>query len=395
MPRSGRRQAEERRAPSKLRMAETHGHEPKTTSLHHTTPLPPPHTPATLRPDARAVSMSGRFPSSPSQDSSHTGNPTGARSTRLQHSPWQGSSNRQPTRRGLPPISTASGIPSRGPGNTSSPSRAVFSPTRQDLNPSAPAANRQVTSRHSSTSSTHSFGISAVAAQHQHHVSGSIYSGSRARPGISSTGSPRLTSPITGVPSASQSTFGVSGGGSARFTRQSPSLSLSTTSSPVSSSGPHSATASSGQLTSLVITQLNILLSTIKEDGDSAKWQAQADKIHRLVEENGMEVFSQYFRRLLQSNAGAIFGSNGRQPTDNGNYQLLAQEMQKISQDRPQASKIAEALVTGDGDLFRDFDIAALADHFRLDALAKMALVTACRDPSKRELWSRGRLSSH
>ena len=139
-----------------------------------------------------------------------------------------------------------------------------------------------------------------------------------------------------------------------------------------------------------MITQLNILLSTLKEDGDTAKWQLQADKIRRLVDENGMEVFPQYFRRLLQSNAGTIF-SRGRQITDKGNYELLAQEMQKITQERSQASKIAESLDTNDGDIFRDFDLPALAEHFRLDPIAKMALAAACRVPNKPELRSKGK----
>lgn len=93
----------------------------------------------------------------------------------------------------------------------------------------------------------------------------------------------------------------------------------------------------------MVVTQLNILLSTIKDDGDSAKWQAQVEKIQRLVEDNGMEVFPQFFRRLLQNNASAIFPSSGRQDTATaGNYQLLVQEMQKITVEAQQASKIAE-----------------------------------------------------
>lgn len=341
--------------------------------------------------------MSGRFPSSPSRDSSTTSNPTGARSTRLPQSPWQGSSTRQSTRRGLPPIATAPGNQSRGPSATASPSPAVFSPTRQDFTQSAAAANRQVASRQSSTSSTHSFGISAAPAQQHHHVPSSIYTGSRARTGVNSTGSPRLASPIASNSSLSQSGASIVGGSSAgtsRLARQSPSLSLSTTSSPVSSIGPHSATGSSGHLTSLVITQLNILLSTLKEDGDSAKWQAQADKIRRLVDENGMEVFPQYFRRLLQSNVGAIFG-NGRQPADTGNYQLLVQEMQKITQERLQASKIAESLDTSEGDIFRDFNLSALVEHFRLDPIAKMALAAACRNASKTELRSKGRSRAH
>jgi CCR4-NOT transcription complex subunit 1 len=143
----------------------------------------------------------------------------------------------------------------------------------------------------------------------------------------------------------------------------------------------------------LVVTQLNILLSTIKDDGDRVKWQAQVDKIQRLVEDNGMEVFPQYFRRLLQNNAAAIFPGSARQSADTGtagNYQLLVQEMQKIPTEAQQASKIAEALDTNEGDLFRDFDLYALVDHFRLDPLAKVTLALACKKASKADLKSKG-----
>ena len=107
-----------------------------------------------------------------------------------------------------------------------------------------------------------------------------------------------------------------------------------------------------------------------------------------------MEVFPQYFRRLLQNNAAAIFPGNARQSTETGtagNYQLLVQEMQKITIEAHQASKIAEALDTNEGDLFRDFDLYALVDHFRLDPLARVTLALACKKASKADLRSKGK----
>jgi CCR4-NOT transcription complex subunit 1 len=348
--------------------------------------------------------MSGRPPPT-SQDNSfsnhtHTNNqPQPARSTRVQQqqqqqaqSPWQASSAaRQFTRRGLTPISTASsGQPLPTSSATSSPSRATFSPTRLDANQTASIVNRQVASRQSSTSSTHSFGGISASGQQQHYASATSLSGPRTRT-VTSGSSPRVTSPIAGVSSLSQA--GLIGVGASRLSRHSPSISLSTAGSPVLSSGPYSASGLSGQLTSLVVTQLNILLSTIKDDGDSVKWQAQVDKIQRLVEDNGMEVFPQYFRRLLQNNAAAIFPGSARQSTDTataGNYQLLVQEMHKIPTEAQQASKIAEALDTSEGDLFRDLDLFVLVEHFRLDPLAKVTLALACRKASKADLRSKG-----
>ena len=335
--------------------------------------------------------MNGR-PTPPSQDpsfNSTVNHPSStSRNTRAQQPPWQATSSaaRQFTRRGLTPISTAtSGLPSSA---TSSPSRAAFSPTRLDSIQSASIANRQVASRQSSGSSTHSFGGISATSQHNNYASAPSQSGPRTRT-VASGSSPRVTSPISGVSALSQSGSGIS-----RLARHSPSISLSTAGSPVSASGPYSASGSSGQLTSLVVTQLNILLSTIKDDGDSAKWQAQVNKIQRLVEDNGMEVFPQYFRRLLQNNASAIFPSSGRQSTETataGNYQLLVQEMQKISIEAQQAAQIAEALDTSESELFRDFDLYALMDHFRLDPVARVTLALACRKVSKADLRSKGK----
>jgi CCR4-NOT transcription complex subunit 1 len=335
--------------------------------------------------------MNGRPPPSfqdPSLNSTANNPSSTSRTTRAQQPPWQApSAARQFTRRGLTPISTApSGLPSSA---TSSPSRAAFSPTRLDSVQSASIVNRQVASRQSSGSSTHSFGGISATSQHPNYASAPSQSGPRTRT-VASSSSPRVTSPISGVSALSQSgSVGIS-----RLARHSPSISLSTAGSPVSASGPYSASSSSGQLTSLVVTQLNILLSTIKDDGDSAKWQAQVNKIQRLVEDNGMEVFSQYFRRLLQNNASAIFPNSGRQSTETataGNYQLLVQEMQKISIEAQQATQIAEALDTSESELFRDFDLYALMDHFRLDPVARVTLALACRKVSKADLRSKGK----
>ncbi|QIW95080.1 hypothetical protein AMS68_000598 [Peltaster fructicola] len=149
---------------------------------------------------------------------------------------------------------------------------------------------------------------------------------------------------------------------------------------------------SSGQLTSLVITQLNILLSTIKDDGDLAKWQTQVEKIQKLVDENGMEVFAQYFRRLLTSSANIVFTPQGRAPPENaasGNYQLLVKEVQKLLEDSAQAYKIADALSSGEGDLYRDFDLSTFVAHLIVHPIARIALLLALRNSPKADLRSK------
>jgi CCR4-NOT transcription complex subunit 1 len=107
-----------------------------------------------------------------------------------------------------------------------------------------------------------------------------------------------------------------------------------------------------------------------------------------------MEVFTKYFRRLLQNNAAHIFLAGGRSAEPNGNYQILATEMQKLRTDPEQALKIAESLNSPEGDLFRDFDLAAFISHFQLDLFSQAMLAAACKLGSNSELKARGWWSS-
>lgn len=113
--------------------------------------------------------------------------------------------------------------------------------------------------------------------------------------------------------------------------------------------------------------------------------------MQQLVDANGMEVFTQYFRRLLQSNASQIFHSNARSADGaGGTYQLLVNEMQKLTVDPDQAPKVAESLDTTDGDLFRDFDLSAFMDHFKVNTIGKTALALSCKTVSRQDLKTKG-----
>jgi CCR4-NOT transcription complex subunit 1 len=103
-----------------------------------------------------------------------------------------------------------------------------------------------------------------------------------------------------------------------------------------------------------------------------------------------MEVFSKYFRRLLIGNAPQIFPGISRNVENAGNYQLLVQEMQKVSQDPEQAQKIAETIDTSEGDIFRDFDLSTFLDHFKLDPIAKTSLALAFKAVSRPDLRTKG-----
>ncbi len=105
-----------------------------------------------------------------------------------------------------------------------------------------------------------------------------------------------------------------------------------------------------------------------------------------------MEVFTRYFRRLLVGNSPQIFPGINRNVENPGNYPLLVQEMEKITQEPEHAAKIAEIIDTSEGDIFRDFDLSTFMDHFRLDPLAKTLLASAFLHVSKPDLQTKGRL---
>ncbi len=103
-----------------------------------------------------------------------------------------------------------------------------------------------------------------------------------------------------------------------------------------------------------------------------------------------MEVYSKYFRRLLVGNSPHIFPGIHRNVENPSNYQLLVQEMEKVTLDPEQASKIAEIIDTSEGDTFRDFDLSTFIGHFKLDPLAKTLLASAFTHVSKSDLKAKG-----
>lgn len=204
--------------------------------------------------------------------------------------------------------------------------------------------------------------------------------------------------------------------GSSRGVNFSPLLSGPTVNSPTgfASDKPGSALSSSqSSLTKISIAQVFLLLDSITDKEGKEKWETKAAQIHKvsyscrftipnsrsqhanysqiqLVDSNGMEVFSKYFRRLLTGNAPQIFPGINKVVENAGNYPLLVQEMQKVSQDLDQAQKIAETIDTSEGDIFRDFDLSTFLDHFKLDAIVKVSLALAFKFATKSDLRAKG-----
>lgn len=144
---------------------------------------------------------------------------------------------------------------------------------------------------------------------------------------------------------------------------------------------------STNPLTKIVVAQVYLLLSTIKENKhNSSKWEAQAQQLRKLVNDHGMEVFSKYFVRLVVANAPQIFSGAGRPASNSGNYQILVSEMMKVAQDSDQALKIVESIDTANEDIFRDFDLSTFMEHFKMDAMEKTILALGFKLCSRTDL---------
>ena len=86
-----------------------------------------------------------------------------------------------------------------------------------------------------------------------------------------------------------------------------------------------------------------------------------------------MEVFTKYFRRLLLTNAGQIWGG-GRSTDSTGSYPILRTEVEKITQDPLQADKIVESIEYGDGEIFKDFDLSLV--QFAMESLLQTSFAS-------------------
>ncbi|KAF2432802.1 Not1-domain-containing protein [Tothia fuscella] len=305
-------------------------------------------------------------------------------------------------RRGLPPLnplntrdhppsSSSSSLAQRtgaattqGQSNsTNSPSR-TFSPTSYSGPSSLPPSSRQEGSRASSISSVSSPFSPSVGAQQP--STSQLLSSSRIRTIPSSTGSQQASS--VAASALQGATSSGSGGGGLRLARASPSLSQSSDiGSPQNTSTPTSApySDSTHRVSSLVSAQISLLFTRVSQEKDQTKREQEERKIIELVAQNGMEVFSKFFRRLLSQNATYLFGGSSFGP-EPSSFHMLQVEMQKIRQDPEQAKKIAESLDTSEGDTYRDFDVSTFMERCKLDPVSKSMLALALKTASKPDL---------
>ncbi|KAL3469528.1 CCR4-Not complex component, Not1-domain-containing protein [Aspergillus californicus] len=334
-------------------------------------------------------------PSSQSSIASGTDKSSSTRPARPQQSPWGLPVSQSSVRRGLTPLATnlsSASNPSasaRGPplSNSPGPGGSTSSPLTSSFSAILSSSRGFPVGRGvpSPASTPGPFATYQPGSQHQQ-PSGQSVSSPKFRAHTPSSGS-HLASAAGPVAGGGGSGGGGGGTGSSRAATFSPLLSGPTVNSPTGiPPGSAAAHASQSSLAKISIAQVFLLLDSITEKEGREKWETKAAQIHKLVESNGMEVFSKYFRRLLTGNAPQIFPGLNKSVENAGNYPLLIQEMQKVSQDIEQAQKISDTVDSSDGDIFRDFDLSTFLDHFKLDPLVKVALALTFKTANKSDL---------
>ncbi|PGH17814.1 hypothetical protein AJ79_00955 [Helicocarpus griseus UAMH5409] len=342
-------------------------------------------------------------PSAQSSIASGTDKPSASRTARSHQSVWGSSASQSNVRRGLAPLSTnlsnsnASGSPPRRPTQSHSPapSTSATSPLASTFSAVLTSSSRLSNSRNnpSPASTPASFSLQQTGGQQQSQQPGQTISSPKPRSLTPSSASHLATSTAPGGGSGGGGGGGGGGAGISRSAAFSPLLTGTTINSPTGfssekagSAATSGANAGQSSLSKISVAQVFLLLDSINEKEGKEKWEAKAAQIHKLVDSNGMEVFAKYFRRLLSGNAPQIFPGINKVVENAGNYPLLVQEVQKVSQDPDQAQKIAETVDASDGDIFRDFDLSTFLDHFKLDPITKVALTLAFKNVSKPDL---------
>ncbi|KAL8886494.1 MAG: hypothetical protein Q9215_005812 [Flavoplaca cf. flavocitrina] len=334
-------------------------------------------------------------PAAQNSIASGTTKTSGVRQLKSQQSAWGLPPPGTSARRGLTPLSTDLGSSSLDTSNHPGPNTASSSPFTSTFSSILTSSSRSNYNRATQSASPSSAYPPLQSGSQQAQATPSLLS-PRSR-AITPSSTSNLPSSAAASSTASHGGGGTGGGGgSSRNHTFSPSLSQQNLSSPTGNTFDRSilqgsATSTSGlggssSVSKIVVTQVFILLGSITEKEGKAKWDSQAEAIRKLVESNGMEVFAKYFRRLLSGNSPQIFPGINRNVENPGNYQLLVQEMDKITQDPLQASKIADIIDTSEGDIYRDFDLGVFMEHFKLDPLAKTLLASAFLHVSKTDL---------
>ncbi|GLB35158.1 putative not1-domain-containing protein [Lyophyllum shimeji] len=136
----------------------------------------------------------------------------------------------------------------------------------------------------------------------------------------------------------------------------------------------------------IVKAQIVFLLSTLTEDN----FERNQVEIRSLSEQHGIDTYLHFIRRLIvhsQNRLASTAPPAAFDPSASLTFRLLVQETQRLARDPFLADRFRDGIDKGEGDIFRQFDLARFADRVGLRSLEKLVLASSIISaPTRKEL---------
>ncbi|KAF5387155.1 hypothetical protein D9615_001699 [Tricholomella constricta] len=137
----------------------------------------------------------------------------------------------------------------------------------------------------------------------------------------------------------------------------------------------------------IVKAQIVFLLSTLTEDN----FERNQVEIRSLSEQHGIDTYLHFIRRLIVHSQNRLVSTaappTAFDPSATLTFRLLVQEIQRLARDPFLADRFRDGIDKGEGDIFRQFDLARFADRIGLRPLEKLVLASSITSaPTRKEL---------
>ncbi|KAG5645053.1 hypothetical protein DXG03_007232, partial [Asterophora parasitica] len=137
----------------------------------------------------------------------------------------------------------------------------------------------------------------------------------------------------------------------------------------------------------IVKAQIVFLLSTLTEDN----FERNQVEIRSLSEQHGIDTYLHFIRRLIVHSQNRLVSTaappTAFDPSASLTFRLLVQEIQRLARDPFLADRFRDGIDKGEGDIFRQFDLARFADRIGLRPLEKLVLASSIVSaPTRKEL---------
>ncbi|KAG6897848.1 hypothetical protein C0992_010336 [Termitomyces sp. T32_za158] len=134
----------------------------------------------------------------------------------------------------------------------------------------------------------------------------------------------------------------------------------------------------------IVKAQIVFLLSTLTEDN----FERNQVEIRSLSEQHGIDTYLHFIRRLIivhsQNRPPSSAPPASFDPSTSLTFRLLVQETQRLARDPFLADRFRDGIDKGEGDVFRQFDLARFVDRINLRPLERLVLASSITSSSTR-----------